>query len=387
MTATPIPRTLQMSLMGVRDMSLISTSPKDRLPIITEIAEFEPATIANAILREIDRGGQIFFVHNRVQTIDAMYRYLKKYLPQVEIGIAHGQMHEKSLEGVMLGFLSRRFDVLLCTAIIESGLDIPSANTIIINRADRFGLAQLYQLRGRVGRSARRAYAYLLTPPTRLLKADAIKRLRAIEAHSDLGSGFALAMRDLEIRGAGTILGARQSGFIEEIGFDLYNRLLEEAVSELKGQPVQRLPETKLETDMEIHLSDRYVNDNQHKVDIYRRLADSRTLDEVEKIRDEVTDRFGRPPQAATNLFDSAAVKISAALLGIEKVTVRKGIVHLFFGEEHKLKRDEIEAMRSATDQPMEFSLIGHPRVTIDLTKVDPSGQLPHLRGVLGKVG
>ena len=387
MTATPIPRTLQMSLMGVRDMSIINTSPKDRLPILTEIVEFDPATIATSILREIDRGGQVFFLHNRVQTIDAMYRYLKKLLPQVEIGIAHGQMHERSLEGVMLGFLSKRFDVLLCTAIIESGLDIPSANTILINRADRFGLAQLYQIRGRVGRSARRAFAYLMTPPMRLLKADAVKRLRALEAHSDLGSGFALAMRDLEIRGAGTILGARQSGFIEEIGFDLYNRLLEEAVAELKGQPLQRLPETKLETDLEIHLPDRYVNDNQQKVDIYRRLADSRSLDEVEKIRDEVTDRFGRPPQSAVNLFDAAAVKISAALIQIEKLSLRNGTAHMFFAEDKKLTRSEVESLRGATDCPMEFSLIEHPRITVDLSGVAPENRLSTLRGILGKVG
>ncbi|MFZ5979929.1 MAG: transcription-repair coupling factor, partial [Candidatus Zixiibacteriota bacterium] len=207
MSATPIPRTLQMSLMGVRDMSLINTSPKDRLPIITEIVEFDAAVIATAILREMERGGQIFFVHNRVQTIEAMHQYLQKIVPQARIAVAHGQMHEKSLEGIMLAFLAKNYDVLLCTSIIESGLDIPSANTIIINRSDRFGLAQLYQIRGRVGRSSRRAYAYLLTPPTKLLSADAVKRLRALEAHSDLGSGFALAMRDLEIRGAGTILG------------------------------------------------------------------------------------------------------------------------------------------------------------------------------------
>jgi transcription-repair coupling factor (superfamily II helicase) len=387
MTATPIPRTLQMSLMGVRDMSIINTSPKDRLPIITDVVEFDPAVIATAVLREVDRGGQVFFLHNRVQTIDAMYRYLKKIVPQVEIGIAHGQMHEKSLEGVMLGFLGRRYDVLLCTAIIESGLDIPSANTIIVNRADRFGLAQLYQIRGRVGRSARRAYAYLLTPNPRLLKADAVKRLRALEAHSDLGSGFALAMRDLEIRGAGTILGARQSGFMEEVGYDLYNRLLEEAVAELRGQPIQRLPETKLESDMEFHLPGFYVNDNQQKVDIYRRLADCRTLDRLEAIREEITDRFGKPPRSASNLFDSTAVKISAALLDIEKVSIRNGTVQLVFGEGKKLRRSDVEAFRKATDQPMEFSLSEHPSVTIDLGRIRSEHLLANLRGILSKLG
>ncbi|HVP06666.1 MAG TPA: TRCF domain-containing protein, partial [Candidatus Acidoferrum sp.] len=333
------------------------------------------------------RGGQVFFLHNRIQTIDAMYNYLKKIVPQVEIGVAHGQMHERSLEGVMLGFLTKRFDVLLCTSIIESGLDIPNANTIVINRADRFGLAQLYQIRGRVGRSTKRAYAYLLTPPMRLLNADAVKRLRALEAHSDLGAGFALAMRDLEIRGAGTILGARQSGFIEEVGYDLYNRLLEEAVSELKGEEIVRLPETKLEIDIELHIPDAYVNDRQQKVDIYRRLADAKNLDEVDRIREEVIDRFGKPPQSTTFLFDATAVKISAALLEIEKVKMSHGVTHLFFKEDRKLTRAEVESFRKGTDCPMEFSFLGRPRITIDMRKVSELDRLSHLRGVLGKVG
>jgi transcription-repair coupling factor (superfamily II helicase) len=386
MTATPIPRTLQMSLLGVRDMSVIATSPKDRLPILTEIVEFDPVIIATAILREIDRGGQVFFVHNRVQTIDAMYRYLQKHVPQAQIAIAHGQMHERSLEGIMLAFMTGRFNVLLCTSIIESGLDIPNANTIIINRADRFGLAQLYQIRGRVGRSARRAYAYLLTPPARLLGRDAVKRLRALEAHADLGAGFALAMRDLEIRGAGTILGARQSGYIEEVGYDLYNKLLEEAVAELKGQEIVKLPDTRLETDIELHLPDWYVNDKQHKVDIYKRLANCRTLDEVEGIRDEVMDRFGKPPQSAINLFEATAVKISAAMLEIEKVKLRGIKAHLFFIEGRQLTRAEVEAFRKATDKPMEFSLIGNARIDIDLGQINETARMAYLRGVLGKI-
>ena len=386
MTATPIPRTLQMSLMGVRDMSLITTSPKDRLPIITEIEEFDPAIIATIILREIDRDGQVFFVHNRVQTIDAMYNYLKKYVPQAEIAIAHGQMHEKSLEGIMIAFMEKRFNVLLCTSIIESGLDIPSANTIIINRADRFGLAQLYQLRGRVGRSSKRAFAYLLTPPPRLLAADAIKRLRAIEAHSDLGSGFALAMRDLEIRGAGTILGAKQSGFIEEIGFDMYNKLLEEALAKLRGAETYKLPDTKFECDIEMYLDKNYVNNRTQKVDIYRRIADSKTLQELELIREEVIDRFGKLPQSAENLFNGAAVKISASLLEIEKVKLRKGVVNLFFKEGRMLQRPEVEALRKATDCLMEFSLTGNIQIIINMSNEDEHYRLSNLRGILGKI-
>lgn len=386
MTATPIPRTLQMSLTGVRDMSLITTSPKDRLPIITEIAEFEPGVIQSTILRELNRGGQVFFVHNRVQTIEAMHNYLKKIVPQAQIAVAHGQMHEKSLEGIMLAFMSGRYNVLLCTSIIESGLDIPNANTIIINRADRFGLAQLYQLRGRVGRSSRRAYAYLLTPPARLLSADAVKRLRAIEAHSDLGSGFALAMRDLEIRGAGTLLGHKQSGFIEEIGFDMYNKLLEEAIAELRGADLDKPPETKLETDIEMYLDNKYVNNRQQKVDIYRRLADSSNLDEVEHIREEVNDRFGKLPQSAVNLFDGAAVKISASILSIEKVKLKRGVCNLFFKEDRKLTRQEVETLHKATDCPMEFSLTGNVQIIIDMKQVPESDRLAHLRGLLGKL-
>jgi len=386
MSATPIPRTLQMSMIGVRDMSIITTSPKDRLPIITEVAEFDPAIIETSILREINRGGQVFFVHNRVQTIDAMYDYLKKIVPKAEIAIAHGQMHEKSLEGIMLAFLSNRFNVLLCTSIIESGLDIPNANTIIINRADRFGLAQLYQMRGRVGRSATRAYAYLLSPPIRKLKRDAIKRLRALEAHSDLGSGFALAMRDLEIRGAGTILGAKQSGFIEEIGYDMYNRLLEEAVAELKGQQLQHLPEVKLDLDVEIFLSDKYINNRQQKVDIYRRLADCNNIDEVEKIRDEITDRFGAMTQSAINLFNATAAKVLSAIQGIKKLKLRNGMVNLFFDDNVQLTRAMVESLRKGTDCPMEFSLIGNAQVTIDLGTIKEVDRLAYLKGLLGKL-
>ena len=383
MTATPIPRTLQMSLMGVRDMSLINTSPKNRRPIVTEIVDDNDNLIATSVLREIDRGGQVFFVHNRVQSIQAMYKRLKKLLPQVEIAIGHGQMHERSLEKVMVDFLDRKYDVLLCTAIIESGLDIPSANTIIINRADKFGLAQLYQLRGRVGRSSQQAYAYLITPPVKSLTAEAVKRLRALEAHSNLGSGFALAMRDLEIRGAGTILGPKQSGFMEELGYDLYNKLLEEAVAELKGQPILKLPETKIETDIVMYLSDEYINDRHHKVDLYRRLADSRTLDDVEKIRDEITDRFGRMPQEAINLVDGTALKVAASVLEVDKIRLKTVRAVIEFSENKKLTRTEVESLRQASDAPMEFSFADKNEVIIDLGAVKQTERLTHLRKVL----
>ncbi|MGH8015882.1 MAG: TRCF domain-containing protein, partial [Candidatus Zixiibacteriota bacterium] len=369
------------------DMSLINTSPKNRRPIVTEIVDDDDTIIATSILREVDRGGQIFFVHNRVQTIQAMYKRLKKIVPQVEMAMAHGQMHERALEKVMIDFLDKKYDVLLCTAIIESGLDISSANTILINRADKFGLAQLYQLRGRVGRSSQQAYAYLITPPMKILTAEAVKRLRALEAHSNLGSGFALAMRDLEIRGAGTILGPKQSGFMEELGYDLYNKLLEEAVAELKGQPIQKVPETKIETDIVMQLSDNYVNDCQQKVDLYRRLADSRTLDDVEKIRDEITDRFGKMPQEAVNLIDGTALKVAASVLEVEKIRFKSGRAVIQFAENKKLTRTEVESLRQSCDAPMEFSFADKNEVMIDLGAVNQTERLSYLRGVMGKVG
>jgi transcription-repair coupling factor (superfamily II helicase) len=383
MSATPIPRTLQMALMGARDMSMIATSPKDRLPIITDIVEFDRSVIANSIQREIDRGGQVFFVHNRVATIESMHRYLKALLPRIEIGVAHGQMHERALEGIMLAFLAGTFNVLLCTSIIESGLDIPNANTILINRSDRFGLAQLYQLRGRVGRSNRRAYAYLMTPPTKYLSSDSLKRLHALESHSNLGAGFALAMRDLEIRGAGTILGAKQSGYMEEIGFDLYNRLLETAVAELRGVTLDKLPDTTMELDLELYLNDEYVNDRQQKVDIYRRVADAKSLATIEAIREEVTDRFGRMPQSAVNLFEAAAVKALAAERMIDKVKMRKGQAAIIFKEGKKLERRDVEALRKVSDKPMEFSFAGRTQVSVNLSSLGEFERLAHLRMIL----
>jgi len=387
LTATPIPRTLQLSLMGARDMTLIATSPRDRLPIHTEIVEFNPQAIAEGILREVDRGGQVFFVHNRVQSIDAVYRYLKKLLPQVEFGIAHGQMHEKELEGVMLAFLAGRYQVLICTAIIESGLDIPSVNTIMINRADRFGLAQLYQLRGRVGRSARRAFAYLMTPPYRLLTNDARKRLRAIEAHSDLGSGFALAMRDLEIRGAGNILGAKQSGFIEEIGFDLYTKLLEEAVAELKGERLERLPDTKLEGNISMYLPDTFVDVKQQKVDIYRRLSDCVKLDEIEQLRDEVNDRYGRLPGEASQLFDAAGLRLVAAITGADKIKVNRLKVTIEYPPSAHFQRSDIEALRRVIPVPIEFSMMGGLTIVVDLSSIKEADRLGYMRNCLAKLG
>lgn len=357
LTATPIPRTLQMSLLGARDMSLIATSPKDRLPIHTEIREFSAEVIVEAVRRERDRGGQIFFVHNRVRSIGAMEKYLRRILPGVDLAVAHGQLNERELERIMVDFLHRKFDCLLSTAIIESGLDIPSVNTIIINRADRFGLAQLYQLRGRVGRSHLKAYAYLLTPPFGALSAIARKRLKALEEHTALGSGFHLAMRDLEIRGAGNLLGPQQHGFIEEIGFDLYCRLLEEAVAEIRGEQVdKRRTVTKIEYPGATFIPDAYIEDNQQRFEVYKRLAEAQTTHGLDDLRLELADRFGAPPESALVLFDLAYARVLGTGSQVKWARVDKGMLTIEFDPDRSIGRVEIERWRTRFSEKLSFS-------------------------------
>ncbi|HEX7030510.1 MAG TPA: transcription-repair coupling factor [Gammaproteobacteria bacterium] len=325
LTATPIPRTLNMSLAGIRDLSIIATPPEERLSVKTFVSEWNDALIQEAILREIKRGGQVYFVHNEVQTIEKFKLQIEALVPDAEVRIAHGQMHERELEQVMLDFYHRRFNVLLCTTIIESGIDVPSANTIIIHRADRFGLAQLHQMRGRVGRSHHRAYAYLLTPPKAAMTADAVKRLEAIESLEDLGAGFTLATHDLEIRGAGELLGEEQSGQIQEVGFTLYSELLERAVEALKkgevpdlDRPLDHGPEIELKVPALLPAD--YMPDVHMRLVLYKRIAsaaDRATLDELQV---EMIDRFGLLPEPAKNLFRLAELRLKAAPLGIRKI-------------------------------------------------------------------
>jgi transcription-repair coupling factor (superfamily II helicase) len=313
MTATPIPRTLNLSLAGARDMSVIETPPRDRLPVHTEILEIDDEVITEAILREVDRGGQVFFVHNRVETILNAALLVEKLVPQVRVAVAHGQMKEHQLERVMLAFLDRQLDVLVSTMIVESGLDIPSVNTLIVDRADALGLAQLYQLRGRVGRSTHRAFAYLLVPSRRVLTEEAEKRLRVIEEFDDLGAGFRIALKDLEIRGAGNLLGPEQHGFIMGLGFDLYVKLLEEAVAGLKGAAPERRAEPRLLTDWSAFLPDDYVPDEHEKLDLYRRLAETRSLDSLDDLTLEMLDRFGQLPAPAVALFELRRLRLLGA--------------------------------------------------------------------------
>jgi len=331
MTATPIPRTLSMSLAGLRDLSIINTPPPNRLSVKTYISEFDSDVIKEAVLREIDRGGQVFFVHNRIKTIDGIRRYLEKVLPGVRIGTAHGQMAEDELERVMVEFIDHELDVLVSTAIIESGLDIPKANTIIINRADMFGLAQLYQMRGRVGRSSLRAYAYLLVPGAQTITDDARNRLSAISRFTELGSGFKIASHDLEIRGAGNLLGRDQSGHINAVGFDLYMEMVQDAIQAIKGEKRSIQIEPEINLPVTAYIPETYIPDSQQRLTMYRRLINAEDDDELNDITTEITDRFGPMPGEMMQIIDMMEIRRQAARCGVITLGYQKKIVHITF--------------------------------------------------------
>ena len=324
MTATPIPRTLHMSLVNLRDMSVIETPPQERLPIRTTIREYDESLIREAIVREIDRGGQVFFVHNRVQGIQVIAQKLQRLVPEARFVVGHGQMAEDQLERVMLDFSGGEYDVLISTTIIENGLDIPNANTIIVNNAAYFGLAQLYQLRGRVGRATHQAYSYFLYNKDAKLTPIQEKRLRAIFEATELGAGFRIAMKDLEIRGAGNLLGAEQSGFMNSVGFDLYCKLLAEAVQEMQGKQLEvSAPTASIDLPLDAYLPDDYVGDRTLKVNFYQRLANLHRAEQVEAMSSEMSDRFGAPPPPVQNLLTMVRLKVEAAALGFEAISLK----------------------------------------------------------------
>jgi transcription-repair coupling factor (superfamily II helicase) len=338
LTATPIPRTLNMALGGLRDLSLITTAPAARLSIKTFVSEWSAPAIREACLRELRRGGQVYFVHNAIETIEAMSQQLAELVPEARIAVGHGQMRERDLEQVMLDFYHKRANLLLCTTIVESGIDVPTANTIVINRADRFGLAQLHQLRGRVGRSHHQAYAYLITPPANAMTSDARKRLEAIESLEDLGAGFVLATHDLEIRGAGELLGEGQSGQIQEIGFALYLELLERAVAALRAgrvpeleRPLHHGPEIDLH--VPALLPEAFLPDVHARLVLYKRISAVDTEAELDDLQAETIDRFGLLPEPARHLFRIARLRIAAARLGIERLDVAPAGGSVTFGE------------------------------------------------------
>jgi transcription-repair coupling factor (superfamily II helicase) len=320
LSATPIPRTLNMSLMGLRDMSVIETPPRDRLAIQTQVVQFSESVIKSAIELELGRGGQVFFIHNRVETIDTVAALVKRLVPQARVTVAHGQMNEKEMEQVMLDFVAFKGDVLVATTIIENGIDIPRANTIIINRADNYGLSQLYQLRGRVGRSNRRAYAYLLIPSEAELTAIARRRLAAIREFSDLGAGFRVAALDLELRGAGNLLGGEQSGHMDALGFDLYTQMLERTVAELRGDEVEEETSVSINLGVDLSIPEDYVNDMGQRLRTYKRIASARDDEALDIIRRETEDRYGRPPESVERLFAYARLRRTAEETGVVSI-------------------------------------------------------------------
>jgi transcription-repair coupling factor (superfamily II helicase) len=337
LSATPIPRTLNLALVGVRDMSVIETPPEDRLPIQTRVAEASAGLVRDAILRELDRGGQVFYVHNRVETIEAQADQLRRLLPSARIAVGHGQMAEGALEKVMLAFAAGEYDVLVSTTIIESGLDIPNANTIVIDRADALGLAQLYQLRGRVGRSSRRAYAYLLYRRKAALSDIARKRLAAIFNASELGAGFQIALSDLEIRGAGNILGAEQHGHMAAVGFDLYTRMLAEAVEEEKAtlegrEPRHARTQAKIDLPVDAYLPDAYVPEEPQKLELYRRLGRVVSDSGLDEIRAELLDRYGLMPPSVERLLGVSRLRFRAEEAGLTQVALESGQIVFRFG-------------------------------------------------------
>jgi transcription-repair coupling factor (superfamily II helicase) len=347
LTATPIPRTLQFSLMAARDLSVIKTPPPNRHPIETNVIRFSEEIIRDAIQYEISRGGQTFFIHNRIENIQEVAGLIQRLIPDAKIGIGHGQMDGKKLEQLMLAFINNEFDVLVSTTIVESGLDVPNANTIFINNANNFGLSDLHQMRGRVGRSNKKAFCYFITPPYHMITDDARKRIQALELHSDLGSGFHIAMKDLEIRGAGDLLGGEQSGFINDIGFETYQKILNEAIDELKENEFKDLykgdkqkskdfvKEVQIDTDFEILLPDDYINSITERLRLYKELSDLKTEEELQGFEDKLKDRFGELPLQAVDLLDSVRIKWLAKKLGLERVILKqKRMVGYFISDQ-----------------------------------------------------
>ena len=365
LTATPIPRTLQMSLSGLRDLSVINSPPADRQAIKTYVATFTPKAMAQAVEREMARDGQVFLVHNRVRDIAKMAAMVQRLVPGVRVGVAHGQLPEKELERVMMSFVRRELDVLVCTTIIESGLDIPSANTIIINNADKFGLSQIYQLRGRVGRSGRRAYAYLFVHSEQSLSRQAAKRLKALMDFTQLGAGFAIAMHDLQIRGAGNMLGEAQSGVAAEVGYELYLRMLEEAIARLKGEAPPEGPEPELKLGLPAHLPESYVPDPEVRLSLYRRLSGVRSPEQLDEVAAEMGDRFGPPPAAAGNLLAGVELKVLMRHMRSDRLDLSSDGLMAYFTQTEGLNLDRLLAM--AQDEPNRVRVFPDGRVKLAL--------------------
>ncbi len=389
LTATPIPRTMGMALEGLRDLSVIATAPERRLAIKTFVRDEGAGVIREAVLRELKRGGQVYFLHNEVETIENRRQALEKLLPEARIAIAHGQMPERELERVMRDFVAQRFNLLLCSTIIETGIDVPTANTIVIARADRFGLAQLHQLRGRVGRSHHQAYAYLLVPDQQSLTKQAAQRLEAIQQMEELGSGFYLAMHDLEIRGAGEVLGENQSGNMMEIGFQLYNEMLAEAVRSLKaGREPDLLAPMQAATDINLHapalLPHDYCGDVHLRLSFYKKLATARTGEQIDALVEEIVDRFGKLPAPAQTLIDVHRLRVLSAPYGVQKVDAAPGVISIAFKPNPPI---DPMAIIHLIQKNRHIKLAGNDKLRIERALPDPQARAQLVRDVLRSLG
>jgi transcription-repair coupling factor (superfamily II helicase) len=355
LTATPIPRTLQMAMSSVRDLSIIDTPPAGRLAIKTEVVRFSDKAVRDAMMRELGRGGQIYFVHNRVETMERTGAWLQQLVPEARMVMAHGQMDAKLLERVMLRFVRREADVLIASAIIQSGLDVPSANTIIVNRADTFGLAQLYQLRGRVGRGGEQAYAYLLIPDEGTLTGDAQKRLVAIQQFTELGSGFRIAAADLEIRGAGNLLGKQQSGHIAAIGLDLYLQMVEQAVQRLKGHIVEEEPDPTLRLPVSAFVPEDYVADAHQRLSLYKRLTACQQVGDLALLHGEIQDRYGLPPEPVERLFEVMQLRMHAKALRLASIEVADGSAVVTLGPKASIPDSAMQGLMDRLKKRLRF--------------------------------
>jgi transcription-repair coupling factor (superfamily II helicase) len=356
LTATPIPRTLYMSMMGIRDLSIIDTPPVDRLAVKTFVARFSEELIREAVVRELRRGGQVFFVHNRVQTIAKRAELLAQLVPEAKIAVGHGQMDEHELEKVMLGFMHGETNLLLCTTIIESGLDIPNANTLIVDHADKFGLSQLYQLRGRVGRSTQRGYAYLLIPGESAITSDARERLRILQDISELGAGFRIATHDMEIRGAGDMLGNRQSGTVTEIGFELYNQMLEETICRMRGEEMTERVDPEINLKVPAFIPEAYIKDTNQRLVIYKKLTQAESEDDVLDVQNEVSDRFGKYPLATSYLFETMKLRVLLKRLLVRQIDFDGKHVVISFHPRTPASPDLIIAMMKNEPRRYQFT-------------------------------
>ena len=384
LTATPIPRTLHLSLLGIRDISVISTPPEHRRPILTYVTEFDDAVIAEAIRKELERKGQIFFVHNNIHTIYAMATHLQKLAPEVRLDVAHGRMKETELERVMVRFFQQEIDMLVCTTIIESGLDIPSANTILVNRADRFGLAQIYQLRGRVGRADEQAYAYLFIPRNSALGIDAQKRLRVLMEHSDLGSGFQIAMSDLKIRGGGTILGSDQSGHIAAVGYDMFLQLMEEAVTRMKGEPLAEPLEPEIHIPLSAFIPESYIPDIDQRLSTYRRLARMSDNKEISSLKVELADRFGPLPVETKNLLLKIMLRVLSKKCGVRRFDIAAGQLRLELSASHQINPNGVVELIQS--DPNRYGLTPDHVLMAKLVGKRTNGQLKEAKNILKEI-